>query len=155
MGENAPGVLNKLKQKVATKTTGTSRFPASPALGQQAGGEGYLGFAQALFLAGARSLVVSLWKVDDNATALLMTRFYQNLLGKRPGLEKPMPKAEALAEAKHWLRALPADEVARLKTGLPRDINEVSAPPPETAKSIHTYEHPYYWAAFILIGDPN
>jgi CHAT domain-containing protein len=124
-------------------------------LGQQAGGEGYLGFAQALFLAGARSLVVSLWKVDDTATALLMTRFYQNLLGKRSGLQKPMPKAEALAEAKRWLRTLPADEVARLKTGLPRDINEVQGPPPDTAKSIHTYEHPYYWASFILIGAPN
>jgi CHAT domain-containing protein len=69
-------------------------------LGQYQGGEGYLGFAQVLFLAGGRSLVLSLWKVDDNATALLMTRFYQNLLGKRPGLDKPMPKAEALAEAK-------------------------------------------------------
>jgi CHAT domain-containing protein len=39
------------------------------------GGEGYIGFAQALFLAGARSVVLSLWKVDDTATALLMTRF--------------------------------------------------------------------------------
>ena len=38
------------------------------------------------FSAGARSLVLSLWKVDDRATALLMARFYQNLLGKRPGL---------------------------------------------------------------------
>ena len=41
-------------------------------LGQPAGGEGYLGFSQALFKAGARSLVVSLWKVDDTATSLLM-----------------------------------------------------------------------------------
>src|SRR5262249_13333517 len=44
-------------------------------LGKYGGGEGYLGFAQALFLAGARSLLLSLWKVDDTATALLMTRF--------------------------------------------------------------------------------
>src|SRR5262249_53989781 len=54
-------------------------------LGQHQRGEGYVGFAQALFLAGARSLVLSQWKVDDQATALLMQRFYQNLLGKRPG----------------------------------------------------------------------
>src|SRR4029077_20951512 len=73
------------------------------ALGKQVGGEGYLGFAQALFLAGARSLVLSLWQVDDTATALLMVRFYQNLLGKREGLTKPLVKAEALREAKQWL----------------------------------------------------
>ena len=72
-------------------------------LGQAAGAEGYLGFAQPLFARGARSLVLSQWKVDDDATALLMARFYRNLLGKREGLKAPMPKAEALAEAKRWL----------------------------------------------------
>ena len=56
-------------------------------LGRAAGGEGYLGFAQPLFAKGARSLVLSLWKVDDDATALLMTRFYQNLLGSASGPE--------------------------------------------------------------------
>ena len=68
-------------------------------LGRQGGGEGFIGFAQAFFLAGARSLVVSLWEVDDRATSLLMTRFYQNWLGKRPGLDRPLSKAEALREA--------------------------------------------------------
>src|SRR5262249_6786047 len=61
------------------------------ALGQQAGGEGFLGFAQPLLAKGARGLVLSLWKVDDKATSLLMTRFYQNLLGQRPGLSQPLP----------------------------------------------------------------
>ena len=61
--------------------------------GTDLGGDGYLGFAQVLFKAGARSLVLSLWKVDDDATALLMQRFYQNLLGKRPGLPGPLPRA--------------------------------------------------------------
>jgi tetratricopeptide (TPR) repeat protein len=126
-------------------------------LGKQAGGEGYLGFAQALFLAGARSVLVSLWKVDDTATALLMARFYQNLLGKRPGLKAPLPKAEALREAKHWLRDLTAAEVEALQNelragrlgarpALERDA-EVDAERP--------YAHPHYWAAFILIGDPQ
>jgi CHAT domain-containing protein len=41
-------------------------------LGRKAAGEGYLGFSQALFLANARSLIVSLWQVDDLATSLLM-----------------------------------------------------------------------------------
>src|SRR5204863_5736568 len=65
-------------------------------LGRYAGGEGYLGFAQALFVRGARSLILSQWRVDDQATALLMTRFYQNLLGRRAGLTSPLPKAQAL-----------------------------------------------------------
>jgi hypothetical protein len=126
-------------------------------LGKQAGGEGYLGFSQALFLAGARSLVLSLWKVDDTATALLMTRFYQNLLGKREGLDRQMPKAQALREAKHWLHNLKAPEVDNLVASLPdgeRGIVRERKPAaaPQAAKP---YEHPYYWAAFILIGDSN
>ncbi len=36
--------------------------------------------------------------MDDTATALLMDRLYQNLLGKREGLTKPMGKAPALDE---------------------------------------------------------
>src|SRR5262249_56993747 len=71
-------------------------------LGERLGGEGYLGFAQALFTAGARSVVLSLWEVDDPSTALLMSRFYQNVLGQRAGLAKPLAKAEALREAKQW-----------------------------------------------------
>jgi CHAT domain-containing protein len=125
-------------------------------LGRASGGEGHLGFAQALFVAGARTLVLSLWKVDDTATALLMARFYQNLLGKRPGLGGPLPKAQALREAKAWLRRLPAAEVARLRAqlpGTPRGRQKAGHLSP--AGAVHPYEHPSYWAAFILIGDPG
>ena len=66
------------------------------ALGRDAGGEGFVGFTQALLMSGTRSVCLSLWKVDDTATALLMQRFYANLLGVRPGLSQPLPKAEAL-----------------------------------------------------------
>ncbi len=81
------------------------------ALGRDAGGEGFVGFTQALLMSGTRSVCLSLWKVDDTATALLMQRFYANLLGRRPGLTAPMPKAEALREAKAWLRGLRRAEV--------------------------------------------
>src|SRR5262249_46635676 len=81
-------------------------------LGRPAGGEGYLGFTQALFAKGARSVVLSLWKVDDRATALLMARFYRNLLGRRPGLSAALPKAEALDEAGRWRRSLSKAEAS-------------------------------------------
>jgi CHAT domain-containing protein len=132
------------------------------ALGRVAGGEGYLGFAQALFVKGARSLVLSLWKVDDEATSLLMERFYQNLLGQRPWLEKPLPKAEALAEAKRWLRELTAGEIDDSLERLTRSDIPVSpkdflkhVKPAVKPGSIRRYEHPYFWAGFILIGNPD
>jgi hypothetical protein len=65
-------------------------------LGRQGGGDGLLGFAQAFLLAGSRSVCLSLWQVDDTPTALLMDRFYRNLLGKREDGAKPLGKAAAL-----------------------------------------------------------
>jgi CHAT domain-containing protein len=131
-------------------------------LGPDGGGEGLLGFSQVLLGKGARSLVLSLWKVDDTATALLMTRFYQNLLGKRDGLGKPLPKAEALHEAKGWLRELPRAEVEKLAGELARravrgeEEPKVQAAPRESLPAgDKPFAHPRYWAAFILIGDPE
>ena len=120
-------------------------------LGRSSGGEGFIGFAQAMFVAGGRSLVLSLWEVDDRATALLMTRFYQNWLGKRDGLARPLPKAEALGEAKQWLRGLTSEaveaELSQIRRGIPRD---------KRGQPVvgHPFEHPHYWAGFILMGDP-
>ncbi len=103
-------------------------------LGKEVTGEGYVGFAHAFLQVGARSLLVSLWKVEDKATSLLMRRFYENWLGeygeeRRGRVGEPMTKAEALQEAKYWLR----------------DYTDDSGE--------HPYEHPYFWSAFMLIGD--
>jgi tetratricopeptide (TPR) repeat protein len=121
-------------------------------LGRSSGGEGFVGFAQALFLAGGRSLILSLWEVDDRATALLMTRFYQNWLGQRPGLAQPLPKAEALREAKQWLRALTSDELESALEQISRGIPRSKAGQPVAGRP---FEHPHYWAGFILMGDPR
>jgi tetratricopeptide (TPR) repeat protein len=120
------------------------------ALGRDAGGEGFVGFTQALLMSGTRSVCLSLWKVDDTATGLLMQRFYANLLGKRQGLNGPMPKAEALAEAKRWLRSLTTEQVAGLTRSAPRPLR-----PGGAATTVARFGHPYHWAGFILIGDPN
>jgi CHAT domain-containing protein len=49
------------------------------ALGQLRAGEGLVGMSRALFHAGARSLVVSLWPVADLPTRRLMRRLHHNL----------------------------------------------------------------------------
>jgi hypothetical protein len=134
-------------------------------LGPHGGGEGFLGFSQVLFRQGARSVILSLWKVDDTATALLMKRFYENLLGKRGGLKGPLGRAAALREAQHWLRDLSRAEAekqaAALAAGVPRSTvvslggrPVVPAPRPGVADD-RPFAHPYYWAAFILLGDPD
>jgi CHAT domain-containing protein len=132
------------------------------ALGKYESGEGFVGFAQALILAGSRSVCLSLWKVDDAATALLMERFYQNLLGKRPGLKAPMGKAQALAEAKSWLRQLSRDEaltrMAQLNAGVERGKRKLHLLPAAADSNDSTerpFAHPYYWAAFVLIGQAD
>jgi CHAT domain-containing protein len=77
-----------------------------------------------------------------------------------------MPKAEALAEAKRWLSRLGRnvaldlagrlDEAAERSKGAPR--RQATGPPPVIPPGLgdeRPYAHPYYWAAFVLVGDPN
>jgi hypothetical protein len=136
------------------------------ALGRNAGGEGFLGFTQALLMSGARSVCLSLWKVDDTATALLMQRFYADLLGVRPEISGPLTKAKALAEAKAWLRGLRRADVTALAAelsggearaaGATRRKPVVQAPGvPAGVADDRPYAHAYYWAAFVLVGDPD
>jgi CHAT domain-containing protein len=49
-------------------------------LGEVQAGEGIYGLRRAFIIAGARTLIVSLWKVPDNATKELMVGFYQRML---------------------------------------------------------------------------
>jgi CHAT domain-containing protein len=52
------------------------------ALGKQIKGEGLVGLTRGFMYAGAPRVVASLWQVDDRATAQLMARFYEAMLGQ-------------------------------------------------------------------------
>jgi CHAT domain-containing protein/tetratricopeptide (TPR) repeat protein len=99
-------------------------------VGPEVAGEGLVSFANAFLEAGARSVVVSLWRVDDRAAAQLMAGFYRRWLGATDD-STPMGKAEALRQARRSLR----------------DHRDAAGRRP--------YAHPYYWAPFILFGDPR
>jgi CHAT domain-containing protein len=74
------------------------------ALGKEIKGEGLIGLTRGFMYAGAARVVASLWKVDDEATAELMKRFYQKMLGA----EKLRPAAAlrdaqvSMWEEKRW-----------------------------------------------------
>ncbi len=55
-------------------------------------GDGVIGLSRSLIAAGASSVIVSLWKVPDDSTVLLMTEFYRNL-------KQGQTKAQALRQA--------------------------------------------------------
>ncbi len=70
--------------------------------GRPVDGQGLLGFQTAFMAAGARSLLLSLWNVPDQATSVLMQRFYQALFAT-PSISK----SEALRRAQQQLRSDP------------------------------------------------
>ncbi len=55
----------------------------STALGREIVGEGLIGLVRGFMYAGSRRVLASLWKVDDEATSELMTRFYRAMFEKR------------------------------------------------------------------------
>ncbi|HEV2826158.1 MAG TPA: CHAT domain-containing protein [Pyrinomonadaceae bacterium] len=70
-------------------------------LGKNVRGEGLIGLTRGFMYAGASSVIASLWKVDDEATAELMKRFYSNVL------QKGMTPAAALRAAQNSIRQEP------------------------------------------------
>lgn len=95
-------------------------------------GDGVFGLQRGFKKAGANTLMMSLWKVDDGATQLLMTRFYDNLLlNTNPQTGKAYTKFEALKEAQQYVR------------GYEESIDGNTTRKP--------YEDPECWAAFVLL----
>jgi CHAT domain-containing protein len=95
-------------------------------LGRLRDGEGIIGLTRAFLYAGASSAAVSLWKVEDQSTSLLMQGFHQNL-------KRGLSKTEALRQAKLAIM----HSTVKLKV----------------IDSRQDLAAPFYWAPFILIGD--
>jgi len=81
------------------------------ASGQQQSGEGLFGLQRALSVAGARSTLLSLWRVDDKATAFFMERYYTLLKQGKGRMEallvvqeefRTKPLVPAWADYRYW-----------------------------------------------------
>jgi CHAT domain-containing protein/Tfp pilus assembly protein PilF len=115
-------------------------------LGETAGGEGVYGLQRAFHVAGARNVIASLWRVDDDATAALMVVFYHKLW-----LEKLAP-LQALREAQLHIYRHP-EEIKGLAALRSIDFNAKDLPkvtPTPLAKDARA--HTSQWAAFVLSG---
>jgi filamentous hemagglutinin family protein len=119
------------------------------ALGDEKTEMGFAGFA---FQAGVKSVLASLWYVSDEGTLALMSEFYQQL--------KTAPiKAEALRQAQI---AMIKGQV-RIEQGVLRGSftfssnragNQMQITPEFASMGDRNLAHPYYWAAFTMIGSP-
>ncbi|WP_405812610.1 MULTISPECIES: CHAT domain-containing protein [unclassified Streptomyces] len=108
----------------------------------------YSGLAASLLRAGAPTVVATLWAVDDHASSLLMSRFYEELtggLGKEP--------AEALRRAQLWLRDATLTELTAYQSNRPgaaaaaRRWRLLGYGPED-----RPYASPHFWAAYTVVG---
>jgi CHAT domain-containing protein len=113
--------------------------------------------------AGSPSVVSSLWKVDELATAFLMIKFYENL---RKGVKgKAGNVAIALKDAQIWLRDLTHKDFEKCLDEFMPQIEEILAKLSKGKRLIaesslkqvrdrqpRPFGSPYYWAGFIATG---
>ncbi|MEG5127372.1 CHAT domain-containing protein, partial [Microcoleus sp. ARI1-B5] len=106
--------------------------------------EAELGFGGLAVQAGVKSALATLWYVSDEGSLGLMAEFYGQL--------KTAPiKAEALRQAQ---LAMLRQEV-RIEGGMLRtSVGSVPLPPELASTATRNFSHPYYWAAFRMIGNP-
>ncbi len=86
--------------------------------GAHRNGAGTYSISRAFLHAGSASIIKSLWKVNEQATAIFMPSLYR-----------------------HWSQGHSLDKALKLAK--------------EEVKNIDRFAHPYYWAGFILEGNPH
>lgn len=118
----------------------------------------YVGLVSGFLAMGASYVVSTLWAVQSEASALLMIEFYRQW-------RIVNSEVVALAKAVRWLRKLTVQELSNwyeiLLSQLPPDEATISPfleteldKLSEMEPNKNLYEHPYYWAAFIITGKP-
>jgi tetratricopeptide (TPR) repeat protein len=116
----------------------------------------YIGLAGGLLQAGAACAVVSLWPVDDEATSLLMTRFYELLDANSVGQPQTQKPQTALRDARLWLRGLSETDRATYLDQHPVLASELRARrlPTRTVRngSRGPYDTVEHWGAFVAYG---
>lgn len=102
--------------------------------------EGAAGLIRGLKNAGVKTVMASLWSVDDTSTMLFMTEFYRQLNAGRS-------KYEAYCRAQQHLRE--SVSTVHKKKFSPKTL----AFEKDTKTIEIKYDDPYFWAPFILIDD--
>lgn len=112
-------------------------------------GDGVAGLQRGFKKAGVKSLIISLWNVDDNATRLLMARFYENLVNGHS-------KQDAFHEAISYLRnyevslELEVDDTSQ-EMVFDGALGDYVYPKKRIRTTRKIYDSPKFWAAFILL----
>jgi hypothetical protein len=115
-------------------------------------GEGVFGLRRAFAVAGTKTLVMSLWKVPDKVTALLMERFFDNL-------QSGMNRGNALQNAQVYIRNITVTQLRKSALGIEvlkelLGVKELSADSKIDCQEEDTpFQHPFYWGAWICQGD--
>jgi hypothetical protein len=114
-----------------------------------------IGLPSGLLQAGVPGVIGTLWSVPDLSTALLMKRFYEEHTrsGTVTRCGDLLDPALALARAQQWLRTAQIsdiqEEVVKLGSERACSVPEYLARAP---LGTPPFEHPYYWAPFVLYG---
>ena len=106
--------------------------------------EAELGFAGSAFQAGVDSTLATLWSVNDQGAMGLTTEFYRQL-------KKTPSKTEALRQAQ---LAMIRGNVRIENDYLYSSGNKIALSSELSEFRQQKFTHPYFWAAFLLVGDP-
>lgn len=120
-------------------------------------GEGVFGLQRGFKKAGANALLMSLWKVDDEATSMLMKEFHNNYLIKGMALQRSLHEAQRVVREYECEVEVEENEgtellIDRLNNSEPQ--NEVKSASVKKVK-VHKFQNPRYWAGFVLLDAIN
>ncbi len=106
-------------------------------------GEGVYGLKRAMLIAGARTSLLSLWKVDDSATAALMAAYYTRL-------KNGEDRVDALRQVQ--IEMLKGRLIAKSAHATDQRGATVASSGGSASDPGRDWRHPYYWASFALSG---